>query len=107
MKVLALFHLTLGRSEDELKPKFLEDIQRLWQLYGSGALREIHLLADRPGAVIEFEVADLEDARAAVDSVPTVRAGLLTAELLPLKPFFGLRAVARGQTVAAPQEEHR
>jgi len=52
-------------------------------------VRSIEELADAPGAVITMECADLAAALALIDPLPLVRAGLVSMELLPLRPYVG------------------
>jgi hypothetical protein len=87
MKVLAL-----GRdlvADDD--PRFAElrpaEARAVWELYQGDTLREVYFEADRPNAVLVFEVTDLAAARAAVDGLPLVGAGLIDFDLVPLRPY--------------------
>ncbi|HEY3626858.1 MAG TPA: muconolactone Delta-isomerase family protein [Terracidiphilus sp.] len=63
---------------------------RVKELYASGAIRHIWARGDVGGAAILWEAADEAEARAAVESLPLYRAGMLEIViLLPLKPYAG------------------
>ncbi len=99
MKVLALGRDTAPADD----PRFAElrpaEARRAWELYQADVLREIYFRADRPNGVLVFEVPDVAAARAAVDSLPLVAAGLIDFDLVPLKPYPGF---ARLFAEAAP-----
>ena len=99
MKVLALGRDTAPADD----PRFAElrpvEARRAWELYQADVLREIYFRADRPNGVLLFEVPDVAAARAAVDSLPLVAAGLIDFDLVPLKPYPGF---ARLFAEAAP-----
>jgi hypothetical protein len=65
------------------------EARRVWELQQADVLREIHFRADRAAAVLVLECADLGAARAAVESLPLVAAGMIAFELIPLVPYPG------------------
>jgi muconolactone delta-isomerase len=66
------------------------ETQRVKALYASGLLRQIWKRNDVPGASILWEAASEAEARAALDSLPINRAGLLEILfLVPLAPYPG------------------
>ena len=63
---------------------------RIKELYAEGMLRHIWARADMGGAAILWEAASEGDARAAVESLPLFKAGMLEiVALVPLKPYAG------------------
>ena len=63
---------------------------RAKELYASGILRQIWLRGDVPGAAILWEAASEAEVRAAIDSLPIFKAGMLEiVALAPLKPYPG------------------
>jgi hypothetical protein len=63
---------------------------RIKELYVSGVLRQIWARADAGGAAILWEAVTEEDVRAAVESLPLYKAGMLELlALAPLKPYGG------------------
>jgi len=97
VKVLALGRDTAPADD----PRFAEvrpaEARRVWELYQQDILREIYFRADRPNGVLVLEVPDLAAARAVIDSLPLVAAGLIDFDLVPLKPYPGFaRLFAEG-----------
>jgi len=97
VKVLALGRDTAPADD----PRFAEvrpaEARRAWELYQQDVLREIYFRADRPNGVLVLEVPDLAAARAVIDSLPLVAAGLIDFDLVPLKPYPGFaRLFAEG-----------
>lgn len=61
---------------------------RVKELYASGMLRQVWRRADMPGAVLLWEAASEAEARAAVESLPLYKAGLLDVQLVVgLEPY--------------------
>ncbi len=60
------------------------------QLYAAGLLRQIWMRADGSGAVLLWEAASEAEARAAVESLPLFKAGMLEiVTLTGLVPYPG------------------
>jgi muconolactone delta-isomerase len=89
MQVLVIAGLVEGISEERLAPLGKEEALRSWELYTAGRLRWVMSRTDKRGVVALFEAADLEEARKAVESLPMVKAGFITAEIIPLAPYVG------------------
>ena len=63
---------------------------RVRELYATGLLRQIWRRSDIPGAAILWEAASEAEVRAALDSLPIMRAGMLEIlALVPLSPYPG------------------
>ena len=95
MKVLALGHDVVAQDDArfaELRPA---EARRVWEMYQADVLREVYFRADSPNGVLLFEVPDLAAARAAVDSLPLVAAGLIDFDLVPLRPYPGFARLFR------------
>ncbi len=90
MKIIALSSDAPGVTDDQFAPHLKAEARRAWELIQSGALRELYFRADQPDAVLIFECASVGEARALLDTLPLVRAGLITFELVPLAPYPGL-----------------
>ncbi len=82
-----------GAVPADFAPLQAEEARHVWALQGTGQIRAIHFRADRLGVVIEMEVATAEEAEAVVRALPMVQAGLLAAEVIPLRPFTGLEVL--------------
>jgi len=95
MKVLALGRDLVAQDDlrfAELRPA---EARTVWGLLQRDVLREVYYRADRANGVLVFEVPDVDAARAAVDSLPLVAAGLIDFDLVPLKPYPGFARLFR------------
>lgn len=69
--------------------------RRIKELYAAGILRQIWTRGDVPGAVALWEAADMAEVRAAFESLPIFKAGMLElVALAPLKPYPGFGPTA-------------
>jgi hypothetical protein len=95
MKVLALERDVISHDD----PRFAElrpaEARVVWNLYQDDLLREVYFRADRPNGVLLFEVRDVAAARAAIDGLPLVAAGLIDFDLVPLRPYPGFARLFR------------
>ena len=92
VKVLAVGRAQSGVGWEHIAPYVGEEARRVWELYESDRVREFYLRADhRPGVVLIFECGDMTEAERLVAELPIVGAGLLEFEVVPLRPYAGLR----------------
>jgi hypothetical protein len=88
--------ITRRRTESYAEAQFAEvlgpEAERARELYAAAVFREIHSRGDVPGAVIAVEASDLAAARAAVESLPLARAGMMDVQIVPLLPYRGFAA---------------
>lgn len=89
MKFLAIEHDTPGVPDEAFTPHSRAEARRAWELYQAGVIRELYFRGDRQEAVLILECADADEARAALDSLPLVQAGLMTFEIIPLVAYPG------------------
>ena len=89
MKIIAVSHDAPGVTNEQFAPHLDAEARRAWELYQSGALREIHFRADEPQAVLIFECASVDEANDLLATLPLVRAGLIRFDLIPLAPYRG------------------
>jgi hypothetical protein len=82
MKILAI-----TRNVGDPAPYLEAERQRTVELYRVGVLEHLWLKADRSGAVLVLEVADAEEARYLLTTLPVVQSGAAelaaVIELLP------------------------
>jgi hypothetical protein len=97
MKILALERETPGHTNDDFAPHLRAEAERVWALYQDGLIRELYFRADRSEAILVLECADLDEARAALGSLPLVQAGLIDFELIPLRPYPGFARLFAGE----------
>jgi len=89
--------LTLSRRRTDAFPAdaftaelIAQEGQRVKELYASGILRQLWRRGDVAGAAILWEASSEAEVRAAFDSLPIARAGMLElVALVPLEPYPG------------------
>ena len=89
MKILAMEIETEGTQPEQFRPHLQAEARRVWELYQSGAIRELYFRADRSEAVLVLECEDPDKARQVLASLPLVQAGLIRFEIIPLIPYPG------------------
>jgi hypothetical protein len=89
MKILAIEEPNPLATGDDFTPHLAAEASRAWELHQSGVIRELYFRADREKAVLVLECATLEDAHAALATLPLVRAGLISFHLIPLRAYPG------------------
>jgi hypothetical protein len=88
MKILAL-EKNIGERDARFDLHLKAEAMRAWELVQEGIFREMYFRTDKPEAVLILECETEEKAKAALDSLPLVKEGLIAFELLPLKPYPG------------------
>ena len=90
MKILAIEKDAEGLTDEDFTPHMKAEAKRAWELYQSGVFREMYFTkGDDPVAVIMMECDSVEEAKKALDTLPLVKAGLISFELTPLVPYPG------------------
>ena len=64
-------------------------IRRALELYQAGVFRELYFRQDQTSAVLMLESVDVKEANEALNSLPLVKEGLITFELIPLTAYPG------------------
>ena len=101
MKILAMGRLGDGVTLADLTPYQHAELRQAWQLYRDGVIRDQYTRLDGGGVVLMLEAPDVEQARAAIDSLPMVAAGVLAFDVMPLGPFLHYEALFVPQAEAA------
>lgn len=78
-----------GRTPEAARALGRAEARRAWDLYQAGIFREVSFRTDAHRSVIVLEAPDEAAARAALDSLPFVQAGILSFELVGLRPYDG------------------
>ncbi len=89
MRILALEREVAGTDPEAFGRLLRDEALRVWELHQEGVIREIHFRDDRPDAVLLLECPDLDMAERALSSLPLVKAGLISFEVIPLRPYSG------------------
>ncbi|MCU0506342.1 MAG: superoxide dismutase [Chloroflexi bacterium] len=78
-----------GMSREEAAALGRAEARRSWELYQSGVIREVQFRVDAHRSVILLEAPDEAAARDALATLPFVRAGVLSFEIVGLRPYDG------------------
>ena len=78
-----------GFSHEEAAALGRAEARRAWELHQSGIVREISFRAGVRQSVMLLEAPDEAAAGEALASLPFVQAGLLTFEVIGLRPYDG------------------
>ncbi len=89
MKILAIEQETEGVTAQDFQPLLSAESLKAWELYQAGSLRELYFHKDRHIAVLILECNDEQEARDILSTLPLVKAGLITFDILPLIPYDG------------------
>lgn len=89
-----------GVSPEQLGPHYRGEVEATLQYFSTGKIRQLHLLADEPGAVFLWEADNREELQQWLAQYPMKQAGLIEMEVIALKPYTGF-----GALLAPAQEE--
>lgn len=92
MQFVAILRVSPHASEEQQATLRAPEAAEVWKLMQEDVLRSIHFIPG-PGALLHLEAKDDAEARAHINGMPMVRAGIVSVELLPLKPFSGLEVL--------------
>jgi muconolactone delta-isomerase len=97
MKILAIERETPGVTAEEFRPHLKAEAARVWELYQAGVFRELYFDRDRHSAVLMLECEDFDEAYRVLGTLPLVKEGLITFDIIPLVPYPGFsRLFAQG-----------
>lgn len=90
MKILAIEKDAEGTTEEDFQPHMKAEALRARELCQSGVFREMYF-AKRDGiiAVTMMECDSVDKAKKALGTLPLVKAGLISLELMTLMPYPG------------------
>ena len=88
MKILALEKEVPGITENRFTPEILRTEAALaWELHQAGMIRELYFRHDRQEAVLILECKDAEEAQSGLATLPLVKEGLITFDIIPLTAY--------------------
>lgn len=91
MQFLVIARVVEGTAIEKLLPLVKPESAKIWEYYAADLIRGVYYIADMSGAVLIYEAANLEEVKAAVTQLPMVQSGVLQTEILPLKPYTGIK----------------
>jgi hypothetical protein len=90
MKILAIEKEVPGVADQQFTPTHLKsEATRVWELHQAGTIRELYFRQDRTKAVLVLECRDTKEASEALSTLPLVKEGLISFELIPLVAYPG------------------
>ena len=91
MLFLVIARVVEGTPLEQVMPLVKPESAKIWEYYAADRVRSIYYFADMGGAVLLYEATSLAEAQAAIDQLPMGQAGVLTFEIIPLKPYTGFQ----------------
>lgn len=89
MRIIAIEKETEGLTAKDFVPHLRAEAAKGWELYRNGIIREMYFRDDKPEAVLILECKDLDEAKSYLATLPLVEKGLISFDLIPLRPYHG------------------
>jgi hypothetical protein len=89
MKVMAIATPKVALTPDVLKPYMPSEVHATLQHYLDGTVEQFWFV-EKSGPIFLMNVASLDEAKASLDSLPLVAAGLMSYDLKPVGPLIPL-----------------
>lgn len=89
MRVIAIEVEKPGLNKRDFVPHLRDEAKVGWKLYKEGFIREMYFRNDKPDVVLILEAKNVEEAKEKLSTLPLVKQGLITFELIPLRPYHG------------------
>lgn len=89
MLFLVIARVVTGTPLEQVLPLVKPESAKIWEYYAADRVRSVYYFADMGGAILLYEAASLAEAQTAIDQLPMGQAGVLTFEIIPLKPYTG------------------
>ena len=96
MKILAIENEIEGVEWDNLEDLLKDEAQHVYNLYLSDSLREIYF-TETKNAILVMETEDKKAAIKLLDTLPLVKSGKITFEVMELRPYTGYERIMKCQ----------
>ncbi len=96
MQILALERPGLRARRKAGAQHLRAEAARVWELYQAGSIRELYFDRALQQAVLVLECTGTAHAERVLRSLPLVREGLITFEVIPLGPYPGFARLFAG-----------
>ncbi len=96
MKVFAIGAITTPPTPEQQAAVMPKEVPHTLQLYLDGKIEQFWFRHDRLGVIFLMEAASVEDAKAAVGTLPLVEGGFMTFDLIPAGPLMPLGRLIQG-----------
>jgi muconolactone delta-isomerase len=97
MRILAIERPAEGSPGEPSACDLRDEAARAWELQQAGSLREIYLTYKHSRAVILLECANAAEAAAILATLPLVRRGFITFDVMELEPYPGFARLFAGR----------
>ena len=94
MKLLAIENEVSSVNWDEENEVLINESYQVYHLFQEGIIRDIYF-TENENAVIILECASKEEATAVLSTLPLVKAGLISFEIMELRPYTGFDRIIR------------
>ena len=88
MKLLAIEKETTSVNWDEESETLINESYQVYHLFQEGVIRDIYF-TENENAVIILECASKAEAATVLSTLPLVKAGLISFEIMELRPYTG------------------
>ena len=89
MRIIAIEVEKPELNKRDFVPHLRDEAKEGWKLYKEGFIREMYFRDDKPEAVLILEAENLVEAKEKLSTLPLVKNGFITFELIPLRPYHG------------------
>ena len=89
MKILAIERDVQDIKDQDFEPHLQDEAARVWELHQAGVISELYFRNDQSSAVLILECTDTKEASQILQTLPLVKEGLITFEVIPLKAYPG------------------
>jgi muconolactone delta-isomerase len=89
MKLFALETENPCVASGQFAPYLKDEAKAVWELEQQGLIREAYFRTDQHTAVLVLECDSTSHAEQVLASLPLVRHGLISFEIIPLVPYSG------------------
>jgi len=96
MKVFAIASLTPSFTPEKLAPHMQTEVPATLQHYLDGKIEQFWF-REGAGPIFLMDVASVDEAKAALDTLPLVKAELITYEFMPVGPLKPLGRLIQAQ----------
>jgi len=94
MKIMAIERDMKDVEWDKLDDLLKEEAQHVYNLYLSDSLREVYFTENK-NAILILETEDKKAAIALLDTLPLVKSGKISFEVMELRPYTGYERIMR------------
>lgn len=100
MKILAIEREVPGITDNEFEPHLQQEAAKVWELHQSGVFRELYFRNDQSSAVLVLECSDTKEASQILQTLPLVKEGLITFEIIPLTSYPGFSRLFANKAIS-------